>query len=388
MIDKKTNILALIGGVLLFALLGCSKDILDSGDQIFNYNTSAEYDALMADLKPQTNPDAVSFLWFTDLHAHINSLRRIQAWYARYSVYLDDIISTGDQQDTYYTDNFDWWAENGAERIMQVEGNHDSWISSEMYETNDYHGEIVRSYGKYSQFWILSQKDTYEKFFAPFIGYWNVIQPERAEEKGKCYYFKDYGDFRLIVIDCMHYGTIDDLDESGNSFQDQWLVQVLEDAQKKGMSVMVATHFAPAKSIPIECSYTPKSATGNYSDRLNASAYKRVSTFIDNGGEFVCWIAGHGHYDEIAVLSGDMRQLLIRCAVANPLRATTRIVGTKNQDSFNCISIDTRHKQIYMVKVGADMNGDNERKRIVRYNYCDYTDESGVFHERGLVCSF
>ena len=82
--------------------------------------------------------------------------------------------------------------------------------------------------------------------------------------------------------------------------------------------------------------------------------------------------------------------MLILCATANSYRnkRAIRLIGTKAQDSFNCISIDTIHKQIYMVKVGADTNEDGERKRIVRYNYRDYVDESGVLHERGLVCSY
>lgn len=380
---------AIIKCLLTLIVVGCSKDTLTTGEEIIELNPPAEYDALMADLKPATNPNAVSLLWFTDLHAQTENLKRIQAWYKRYATFFDDVISTGDQQDSFFTQNFEWWSENGAGHILQVVGNHDAWISDAMYENGAYEGQVVRHYGISNKFWILSQKDTYNKYFAPFIGLWGVTQPEYAREKGKCYYYKDYGNLRLIVLDCKHYGTIDDIDENKESLQDKWLISVLDDARSREIPVLIATHYPPGNSIPIECSYTPKNTKSQYGDKLNSNANKRVTSFIDNGGEFVGWIYGHSHYDKIEVLASDPRQLMICCATANHNRSKqfARFEGTKNQDSFNCISIDTKHKQIYMVKVGADMNGDNERKRIVKYNYCDYTDESGVIHERGLVCS-
>ena len=150
---------------------------------------------------------------------------------------------------------------------------------------------------------------------------------------------------------------------------------------------MVASHYSPAAATLIPCAYTRKEATGLYSDRLDSAAYKKVARFIDKGGEFVCWMSGHGHYDEIGVLEADPRQLLIRCATANHNRSksASRHVGTKSQDSFNCISVDTDAKLVYIVKVGADENEDGTRKRILRYRYRDFTDDAGQTHERGLL---
>lgn len=385
-----------IGCVVLLCQVGCSNISLLDGDEpssvdgIFLFNPPSEYDSLMVALKAGSDSKQTSFLWFTDLHNDIVSFRRIRAWYSHYKNYFDDILSTGDQQDTYFTDSFNWWSEEEADSVLQLVGNHDAWISNAMYENGEFEGKIVRSYGRKSQFWILSQKDIYNKFFLPFIDTWGVIQPDNAAENGCCYYYKDYGNLRLIVLDCKHYGTIDDYDESQKSMQNKWLKMVLDDACNKNLPVIVASHYPPANTIPIKCSYTYKKATGQYSDRLNKAAYSLVSSFIDNGGEFVCWLAGHVHDDYLAVLEADERQMLVLCATANSYRnkRAIRMIGTKAQDSFNCISIDTIHKQIYMVKVGADTNEDGERKRIVRYNYRDYVDESGVLHERGLVCSY
>ena len=386
-----------IGCVIFLFQEGCSNISNTAGsddptiaDGIFLFNPPSEYDSLMVALKPDSNQNTTSFLWFTDLHNDIVNLRRIKAWYSHYQSYFDDMLSTGDQQDTYFTDKFDWWCEEDADKVLQLVGNHDAWISKAMYENGEFKGTIVRSYGRESQFWILSQIDTYNKYFLPFIGTWDVNQPERAAEYGRCYYYKDYRNLRLIVLDCKHYGTIDDQDENQKSIQNKWFKMVLDDARNKNLPVIVASHYPPAYTIPIECSYTYKKATGRHSDRLNKAAYSLVSSFIDNGGEFVCWLAGHVHDDYLAVLETDERQLLILCATANSYRnkRAVRLIGTKSQDSFNCISIDTVKKQIYMVKVGADTNEDGERKRVVRYNYRDYVDESSVLHERGLVCSY
>lgn len=387
----------IIGCVIILCQDGCSSaPIIDGGDDpsaadgVFLFNPPSEYDSLMVALKPDTNPKSTSFLWFTDLHFDIVNLRRIKAWYSRYQNCFDDMLSTGDQQYLYYTDDYEWWGKEGSNSILQLVGNHDAWISNDMYENGEYEGTIVRSYGSKNVFWILSQKDTYDKFFSPYIDSWNVIQPEAASERGCCYYYKDYEKLRLIVLDCKHYGTIDDQDENKNSLQDKWFKMVLEDAREKNLPVIVASHYPPGYIIPISCSYTYKNTSGKYSDCLNKAANKHVSNFIDKGGEFVCWLAGHVHDDVIGVLEADERQLLIICATANCYRNSRafRQLGTKTQDSFNCISVDTGHKQVLLVKVGADTNVDNERKRIVKYNYRDFEDESGVLHERGLVCSY
>ena len=385
-----------IGCVIFLCLEGCSNfSIIDGSDDsstsdgIFLLNPPSEYDSLMVALK--TDSKQTSILWFTDLHNDIINLRRIKAWYRHYQSYFDDVLSTGDQQYSFYTDQFEWWGEEGAGRVLQLVGNHDAWITNEMYENGEGNkGSIVSSYGNKSQFWLFSQKDTYDKFFSPYIGSWKVIQPEMADEEGFCYYYKDYENLRLIVLDCMHYGTKDDLNDNKKSIQDSWFKMVLDDAKLKDIPVVVATHFPPAYINPIECSYTYKKSTGKYSERLDKAAYKQVSSFIDNGGEFVCWLAGHVHDDVIGVLEADERQLLILCATANSYRnkRAIRLIGSKSQDSFNCISVDTKRKQVYLVKVGADTNDVDERKRIVRYNYCDSYDEKGIIHKRGLVCSY
>lgn len=390
MLIKRNRIrLRLFRLTLLISLIqvGCDPFIIEPTSSIFDFNPESEYLPLMRELK--NNSQKTSLLWFTDVHNNRENLRRILKWYDKYSSSFDDIISLGDQQDSFFTDEFSWWGKEGASKVLQVIGNHDSWISRTKYEAGDYYGTIVKSYGTNAPFYIISQKDVYDKYMFPYISLWDVNQPDSAGMIGKNYYYKDYHHLRLIVLDCMHYGTIDDMDNN-KSLQDKWLNDVLTDARSKDIPVMIASHFPPAKATIIPCSYNRVGSTGQYTDRLNSAAYKKVSSFIDEGGEFVCWIAGHGHRDDIGVLQADPRQLLIRCTTANHIRSKdfSREAGKKTQDSFNCISIDPSQNLIYMVKVGADVNEDGERKRIVKYRYDDYIDDGGILYERGLICSY
>lgn len=380
---------AILAAVFSLCQYSCSKDpAQDLEVSIFDLNPPAEYDTLMASLKPEKSTKTASFLWFTDIHGNAKNLTRILAWHERYKECFDDVISTGDQQSLLYTDDFSWWEKNGAGGVLQVVGNHDVWLKEEDYETGDYEGKVSRKYGHY---YIMSQKEVYRSYFSPYISNWNITQPSSADSLGLCYYYKDYGDLRLIVLDYAHYAVADDLDANKKSRQNRWLITTLNDAKKKNLSVMAVSHLPVANTIPYECSYTRPNSTGRYSECLNSNAYKNVSTFLDEGGEFVCWLAGHGHYDEIGVIEADPRQLVIRCAIANNERANERNndykrpTGTKSQDSFNCMSIDTENKQINIVKVGNDVNQLGARKRVLRYNYKDHTDASGVLHKRGVV---
>ena len=391
--SKSLKFCILLELLLIFTLNGCSPEWESSKNKskdIFALNPSVEYDSLMIALKPEVGSNTVSFLWFTDIHENTDNLKRILEWNAKYDKYIDDVISTGDQMSYSYTDDFSWWGKYGAGKILQLIGNHDAWIYEATYEAGSYEGTPIRKNGAH---YIMSQKDVYNLFFSNYVSDWKVTQPAYADSLGLCYYYKDYDNLRLIMLDCMHYGVADDLDEKKKSRQNKWLINVLDDAIRQNLPVIIGSHYPIAATIPTTCTYT-RANSGKYETVLNNEAYKNVSRFIDNGGILVCWLAGHGHYDEIGVLEADQRQVVIRCATANDIRYTQnhggneRQNGKKSQDSFNCISIDPSQNLIYMVKVGADVNEDGERKRIMKYRYDDYVDDEGTLYERGLICSY
>ena len=41
--------------------------------------------------------------------------------------------------------------------------------------------------------------ESYVRYFQPQIGSWGVVQPVEAEEKGFCWYYKDYAQAKKII---------------------------------------------------------------------------------------------------------------------------------------------------------------------------------------------
>ena len=97
------------------------------------------------------------------------------------------MISTGDQQKLYFTEDFSWW---NSDNTLLVLGNHDAWITKEMYLTGDYDDIVERGYGPYDSetglysFYIIKQKECYDKYFKDRIANWNVTQPSDAATLG------------------------------------------------------------------------------------------------------------------------------------------------------------------------------------------------------------
>lgn len=328
--------------------------------------------------KTDVPPALTGLLWFSDLHADVNAFTYINKQALRYNSFINDIISTGDQMLSYFTSDFSWWTNN---KVLIVLGNHDAWISKEMYDTGDYNDIVERRYGE-DNFYIIHQKECYDKYFAPFISNWNVVQPSNAATLGKCYYYKDYDAVRLIVLDCMHYGSPDDLDGNNQSMQNVWLQSVLADARTNSKPVVIASHYFPGTPTKIDCAYS-EMFQGTGSDKLNSMARQTVDDFIDAGGEFVCWLVGHTHQDVICTLSNDNRQLIVNLTTASISRANyqpkVRFAGTETEQAFNFMCIDTNRKLLKNVRFGADITDLMNTYRSLVYRYKETTSgQAGV----------
>ena len=334
-------------------------------DPVVQAAKCAEFDV---STKTDIPPALAGLLWFSDIHADESALNYALAQAAKYEDFISAIISTGDQLLNYFTDDFDWWT---ADDVLLVLGNHDAWISKAMYDTGDYDEIVERQYGD-TNFYIIKQKECYDKFFASRISGWGVTQPADAATDGKCYYYKDFDAVRLIVLDCMHYGSPDDLDGNNESIQNAWLQVVLADALANEKPVAIASHFYPGTPTPIDCTYSAM-FQGNGSDKLNSLARQAVADFIDNGGEFVCWLVGHTHQDAISNLSSDPRQLIVNVTTASIARATyqphVRIAGTATEQALNFFCIDSNRKVVKNARFGAAITDMMETYRALVYRY-------------------
>lgn len=314
-----------------------------------------------------------TLLHFSDLHADSVNLKRIMQWKEHYSSFIDDAICTGDIIRNKYGDDYSFWSSNNADSVLVSTGNHEY-----------YNGE---SSAYYTQ---ITPKQVYDKFFAPYISEWGtVIFPTNASTEGYNYYYKDYSSqkIRLVVLDNMA-----NMSATRNNVQSTWLATVLEDARQNGLHVICAIHIGSTIVTPFDTPFFAMRTIVNSDGGVNAQTYAEfytlrdaVETFIDNGGHFVCWIGGHKHSDEVAVLTG-YKQGCIHVATAAGGDTQRNVDGhvwwiiprgddcsraddTKSQDCFNIYSVDTEKGMLRLFRAGNDLDRYGRHKGMLVYDY-------------------
>lgn len=271
-------------------------------------------------------------LHFSDIHGSERELKRIVEYRKAYNKYIDDIINTGDSASVEASDGMHFFdSVPGAEKILNTVGNHDS-----------------RANGEWTGYGAVA---TYALYIKPYVANWGVTQPENAEANGYNYYYKDYTDanVRLIVLDCMFW----------DSTEKTWLESVLADAKTEGLAVVVCSHY-PGGSVTRFNTPWSSLQYADVSQTTDTEAATAISEFIEGGGEFVCWLSGHTHYDFVGKLTDFPEQVNITIDCANELAGNTgysdieRVVGTRSQDLFNIVAVDTFRKLVKVFRVGAD----------------------------------
>ena len=303
-------------------------------------------------------------LHFSDIHGDAKCLQNVIAFHKHYANLIDDMIHTGDNVTEYSTDGIEFWDDTaGAEKILNCIGNHDTRIT-----------------GGGSTDWIaLSMAESYDAYFAPYIEEWGATY-----QSGKTYYYKDYAakKIRLIVLDIMHQ-TAEQL---------EWFVETLASAKTAELHVICACHSRAhwqytsyetpwddkAHSPEYSGGYSYGDTSGNhgssYPSNMSNDYADAVDDFISDGGNFVCWIHGHTHYKMFATLTAHPNQLEIAVANASrPQYAWTyvwaRKDGTKSEDDFNILAVDTYSKILRIAKVGVDYDRYMRHVDTISYDY-------------------
>ena len=308
-------------------------------------------------------------LHYSDIHGSTICQDRINDFRNYFKDYINDTIQTGDLVESYWGSNSAFGDEsdpdNPCKDILCVIGNHDTASKSgNTFYWHTYQG-----------------KQSYDRYFAPWIANWNVVQPADAEENGYCFYYKDYTDakVRLVVLDTF------DTDDSYQATQLAWFESVLADAITNGLSVIIASHFRIKCESLLKSPFTmPGAATENPDSSVcNDPFIPLVKAFIDGGGELVCWITGHSHYDAISKTSeanGSQINICIGNAgrfytVDNVLWETNSRINVepndwKTFDLFNIMAVDVTYKTIVLFRVGS--NWDKMGRRVetccIKYN--------------------
>ena len=310
---------------------------------------------------------SLTLLQFSDLHGDAENLSRIVEFYDACSECIDDVIHLGDVVPCYWDEPNPWNTVPGAERFLNTVGNHDCWK-----------GHLVWS--QTNRPYDASQEDAYALVMKDFIASWNVVQPQGVNDPESphwraCYYYRDYADaaVRLIVLDCMHYGSV----------QDKWFSEALQDAAAKGLTVVAAQHYPPQPGLDkIESGFSdldqevPASPDpGDLQlESMADAAYASVDRFIASGGTFACWLGGHIHSDMLGHVKGHLRQLHIavdKAGEGDQYMQEDRTRGTANQDSFNLVTINTSRGALFVDRIGCCTDQYMRPKTLFCYRYTD-----------------
>lgn len=286
-----------------------------------------------------THFTSLCLLHCSDAHGDRDNLRRIMK-FAEQNPHIADVIHTGDIVHQGST-NPAYIDESGAEKMLQVIGNH------------DHSGGSVYRY---------SQAEMFAKYLK-HIDEWNVTYTQDV-----CYYYKDYSKFalRLIVIDCMEY-------ESNNNnhwetVQRQWFNNVLDDARQNNKRVIVATHcpigdmtwlYNGFNELCTDSNFLFGGIAGTTPKQALTDMANDVQTFINNGGTFLTWLTGHIHYSRLGWLKDypDQFQICAPTAGAYAPNGSSasyeaiRHYGLVNRDEFNILGLrnDTYRNAFYLL---------------------------------------
>ena len=284
-----------------------------------------------------TTPEIFTISHFSDIHGSSWAMKQIQSFKDSFSLYLDDIICTGDLVQDKLSDGLDFWNNNSDGETLICIGNHDS------LGTNGWSNPV-------------SQEVLYNTYIKPYEALWSANTIENHS-----YWYKDYNEkkIRLISIDATIYDTTE------QTTQMTWFQNALNEAKTNGYSVMGAIHFPPMPQNfqKIDSNFTALlHGTGsdmsqfawhtNHTDILTT-----VNNFINDGGDFICWLSGHTHCDLISYDTRFPKQLFITISCAMPsamFQERTRDTSINAGLVLNTICVDTARKYIKLLRYGAE----------------------------------
>lgn len=336
-----------------------STDIITLNDKTKTLNLFKNITRELKGSLTQTQKQCV-FLHFSDMHQSKENLSRVMQYATYYSDYIDDVIFSGDSVSNSFNqvsdaDYVSYWDGSNAQNALFCIGNHDTakYDSSTGYSWTEYVG-----------------KEAYDRYIKPYISSWGVTQPSGAETNGYCYYYKDYAEqkLRVVVLDVM------DIVKEPTA-QKAWFVETLASAKDANLSVMCICHY-PVSGNGIDSTFnclSPKYEA--YSPTLSNDFVNAVKDFIDNGGDFVCYLSGDTHRDFFGTAKLDDRQASVVVSTSSGYSGQQqfdnieRVPETKSQDLFNVIGVDTYHGWFTIFRVGADTDSSLRHIGTLCYDY-------------------
>lgn len=290
----------------------------------------------------------LTLLHFSDIHGVSDNLARMVDLKKSLGTLLDDTICTGDMATAQWSSTvMDFWTGvDGAENILMCLGNHDL-ANGSGYSTDQ-----------------IGQTIAYETYLEPYMSNWNV----NPAGENLTYWYKDYASRKVRLIALNYLLTGD-----AQTAQNTWLASRLAEAKSLGYAVVIAEHVPVSNWHTIDCNFSIIGKAWTYNE-YPTLYLDTVQDFIDNGGEFACYIAGHSHNDYVGYNASYPEQLCIAVTTALTTRYDNdqrRATGEKSQDAANVVLIDTVTKTVKLIRVGADMDTYMRGRHILTIRYTD-----------------
>ena len=290
----------------------------------------------------------LTLLHFSDIHGSADNLARMVDLKKSLGTLLDDTICTGDMAPSQWSSTvMDFWTGvDGAEKILMCLGNHD--LANGSGFSTDQIGETV----------------AYETYLEPYISNWDV----NSAGENLTYWYKDYASRKVRLIGLNYLVSGD-----AQTAQNTWLASRLAETKSLGYAVVIAEHVPVGNWQNIDCNFTIIGKAWTYNE-YPTLYLQTVQDFIDGGGEFACYIAGHGHSDYVGYNASYPEQLCIAVTTALTTRYDNdqrRATGEKSQDAANVVLVDTVTKTVKLIRVGADMDTYMRGRHILTVRYTD-----------------
>ena len=307
--------------------------------------------------KYRSGREPFSLLHFTDVHGTGDSIENVVRFWSEQRQYVDDAVCTGDLVKATSEDGMAFWDNvDGAEDILITVGNHDQVLNGE----------------------TMTQAQQYALYIAPYASHWGA-----TTVTGKTWWYKDYTDcnVRLIGLGSTYIMQSEDL-----TAMNTWLSGVLADAKTNGLAVVIAEHYPPEDPVAIAGAFTQQDWTPS-GIALDDSVLDVVDTFINGGGEFVCYVCGHTHQDQLLYSANHPNQIFVVATTASTAAAQQAFSDLAREAAldiawaYNILSVDTNSKHIRLIRVGADMTMRMEKRECMVINYATKT----VVSENGIV---
>lgn len=334
-------------------------------------------------------------LVMSDVHRSYQQMTNMVA-YLNYKDGIDVGISLGDHMGDHFAENDAQWYINDVlhskKRIFTVIGNHDTGNRTDAEKSG-------------------TTEQLFEKYLLPLREHMGL------PELDKTYYAVDFEEYNVVLIVLNNYMTPDVRDENGDfrynrglSCMDQeeldWLVETLK-AVPQGCHVIIARHDYPDEPIETPCAWTQEtfgiyvheSAYGKCNvvpDIVNAwingttlkKAYEPLpkyeglptltvdADFTARGtGVFVTYLTGHVHRDHRGTASPYTNQTILTfpCSGSdtwsNADSDLPRLEGTKAEDCLTVLAVDTKHRRVNMVRIGANITNTMVDRTYTSFTY-------------------